>query len=149
MVAKLLFLPLLALPSPLPKRSYGLVVPSSLYFLQSFVGCVFQALGLRVLYFLHRAQPPPLAPASPPCVAPPELAAGFPPPRFRSLVLRGMASVEVFILPRFPAPSLVFNPIREAKSLSNLLCSLFWSQTLVNCEVNLLTSVRNSFWTAA
>ena len=54
-------LPLIgALLLSLPK-SYSLVVPTPLYFLQSFVGCVFQAFGEFVQYFLHRSQPPPFA----------------------------------------------------------------------------------------
>jgi hypothetical protein len=48
-----------ALLLPLPKLNV-LVVPSPLYFLQSRVGCVFQAFGEVVKYFLHRVQPPPL-----------------------------------------------------------------------------------------
>ena len=34
---------------------------------------------------------------------------------------------------------------RGKKSLSNLVCSLFWSQTLVNRKVNFVMSVGNLF----
>ena len=65
------------------------------------------------------------------------------------IFLQGVASVALFVLARSPGPHLVFNYILEAKPLSILLCSLFLSQIMVNCAVNFVISVGNSFCVAA
>ena len=118
---------------------FGLVVLSPFHFLQSFFWDVFSKHSESLLSIFHRTQPLPVVP-----VVSCWVWHCLQQQRFRK-----MGSVAVYMVTWVPELSLVFNPILEAILLSIHLCSLFWSQTLVNCNVNFVISVGNLFCTEA